>query len=210
MKGRIKFPHSLGMFYQAMTQYLGFWKYGDEYKVMGLAPYGQPVFEKQVSELVSVDHEGVCYELNMDYFCFHKEKVEYTWEGGSPSVGQLFDTPKLEELLGPPGAAGEKPTQRIMDLAASTQLVYEKVVIDYLSSIIRETEATNLCLSGGCAMNSVANGKLRSALDLNSVYIPAAAGDAGGATGTMGLMTKGDKIAKAGQHTLVQSIAERR
>jgi carbamoyltransferase len=96
--GRVYFPHSLGIFYQALTQYLGFPNYGDEYKVMGLAPYGQPTYLRQMREIVKLE-DGGGFKLNTRYFRHHREKINYEWSGGSPKVGTLY-TSALEELLG--------------------------------------------------------------------------------------------------------------
>src|SRR3954471_11670159 len=94
--GRVYFPHSLGIFYEAMTQFIGFHHYGDEYKGMGLAPYGKPAYLTQMQRIVQLQDDGT-YRLDLSFFRHHKEKVEYQWENGSPTVGALF-TPALEEL----------------------------------------------------------------------------------------------------------------
>ena len=98
---RVYFPHSLGIFYQALTQYLGFHHYGDEYKVMGLAPYGRPVYIDKLRKIVKVFPNGK-FELNLDYFIHHQEKISYDWDGGSPVVGQLFARKAIKNLLGFP------------------------------------------------------------------------------------------------------------
>ena len=97
--GRVYFPHSLGIFYQALTQYLGFPHYGDEYKVMGLAPYGKPAFMDAMRKIVQLEPDGA-YELDLAYFRHHKEQIAYQWTDGSPEFGDLF-SPALEALLGP-------------------------------------------------------------------------------------------------------------
>ena len=97
--GRVYFPHSMGIFYQALTQFLGFPHYGDEYKVMGLAPYGKPAFLDAMRQIVHPRSDG-SFELNLDYFRHHREDVSYQWTDGSPRFGDLF-TPALENLLGP-------------------------------------------------------------------------------------------------------------
>src|SRR5262249_37170992 len=97
--GRVYFPHSLGVFYQALTQYLGFPHYGDEYKVMGLAPYGKPAFMDAMREIVRLLPDGT-YELDLAYFRHHNEDISYQWTDGSPEFGNLF-VPSLETLLGP-------------------------------------------------------------------------------------------------------------
>ena len=178
--GRVHFPHSLGSFYQAMTQFIGFPYYGDEYKVMGLAPYGEPRFMKEMRQIVRLQDDGR-FELNLDYFRHATENVAYTWEG-LPEVGKLFsDT--LEGLLGPARAKGEELTQRHKDLARSIQAMYEEAFFHLLSRAYRDEPCPNLVLSGGCAMNSVANGKVTRNSPFQNVYIQSAAGDAGGAIG---------------------------
>ncbi|RME61447.1 carbamoyltransferase, partial [Candidatus Parcubacteria bacterium] len=89
IEGRVYYPHSLGVFYQALTQFLGFPNYGDEYKVMGLAPYGKPAFMDEMRQIVRLQDDG-SFQLDMDYFVFHKEKIAYEWDNGSPKVGRLF------------------------------------------------------------------------------------------------------------------------
>ena len=121
---KVYFPHSLGTFYQALTQFIGFPNYGDEYKVMGLAPYGKPAYLDQMRQIVLLQDDG-SYRLNMDYFIYHKEKIDYEWEDGSPSVGRLFSD-KLAELLGPVRVKGETLAQKHMDIAHSVQAMYDQ------------------------------------------------------------------------------------
>ena len=179
--GKVHFPHSLGLLYQAVTQYLGFWNYGDEYKVMGLAPYGQPNHLEALRRLVSSQGNGG-YELTLDYFRHHAEGVEMVWDGGQPRVGRIF-TAKLEELLGPARGDGEDLSRRHKDIAASLQALYEETFFDLLNAVQATTGDTVLCLAGGCAMNSVANGKIFEQTPFTELYVQAAAGDAGGAIG---------------------------
>ena len=179
--GKVHFPHSLGLLYQAVTQYLGFWNYGDEYKVMGLAPYGRPNHLEALRRLVSSQKNGG-YELTLDYFRHHAEGVEMVWDGGQPRVGRIF-TAKLEELLGPARGDGEDLSQRHKDIAASLQALYEETFFDLLNAVQATTGDTVLCLAGGCAMNSVANGKIFEQTPFTELYVQAAAGDAGGAIG---------------------------
>ena len=179
--GKVHFPHSLGLLYQAVTQYLGFWNYGDEYKVMGLAPYGQPNHLEALRRLVSSQKNGG-YELTLDYFRHHAEGVEMVWDGGQPRVGRIF-TAKLEELLGPARGDGEDLSRRHKDIAASLQALYEETFFDLLNAVQATTGDKVLCLAGGCAMNSVANGKIFEQTPFTELYVQAAAGDAGGAIG---------------------------
>ena len=133
IEGRVYFPHSLGVFYQAMTQYLGFPYYGDEYKVMGLAPYGAPKFLPQMREIVHLLDDG-SFSLDTSYFRHHKEKIAYEWEGGSPHVGTMF-SPALEDLLGPARSKDEPLTDRHRDIARSTQAMYEEAFFHLLRTL---------------------------------------------------------------------------
>lgn len=178
---KIFFPHSLGIFYQALTQWLGFPNYGDEYKVMGLAPYGQPTLMDEMRKIVHLKRDG-SFKLDLEYFRHHKEKVEYTWSDGEPTVGVLYSK-KLLHLLGPARNSSEEITQRHRDLARSIQAMYEEAFFNILNHLYKQRPSENLCLAGGCAMNSVANGKIYGSTPFKNVYIQSAAGDAGGAIG---------------------------
>lgn len=178
---RVFFPHSLGLFYQALTQYLGFWTYGDEYKVMGLAPYGEPRFMGAMEQIVQFNPDGT-YRLDLDYFRHHAEGVEMVWDGGSPQFGQIF-TDHMIDLLGPAREPQSPIDQRHKDISASLQAMYERVFFNLLNTIQRDTGETALCLAGGCAMNSVANGKILDETGFKDLYVQSAAGDAGGAIG---------------------------
>lgn len=178
---RIHFPHSLGIFYQALTQYLGFPHYGDEYKVMGLAPYGTPRFMNEMRQILHSRPDG-SFELNLKYFRHHREDVAYQWAEGAPHVGDLF-APALEDLLGPRRSVTDALTERHHDIARSTQSMYEEIFFNLLNVFQRQTGLTDIALAGGCAMNSVANGKVRRMSPFQRVYVQSAAGDAGGAIG---------------------------
>ncbi len=178
--GRVYFPHSLGIFYSALTQWLGFPHYGDEYKIMGLAPYGQPKYVEPMRQIVRVQTDGT-FELDLRFFRHHAEAVPYTWDNGSPEVGTLF-TPALEELLGP-ARKSEPLDQRHKDVARSVQAMYEEAFFALLAKLHQQYGGTNLTLSGGCAMNSVANGKVYQQSPFRQMYMQSAAGDAGGAIG---------------------------
>ena len=178
---RVYFPHSLGIFYQAMTQHLGFPQYGDEYKVMGLAPYGEPRFLPELRRLVRLE-EDVGFRLDLAFFRHAQEKVEYQWDAGEPSVGRLY-TPALEELLGPARRPEEALEQRHKDLASSVQAMYEEAFFHLLNRLHECYRLDALALAGGCAMNSVANGKVTRRTPFRRIYVQAAAGDAGGALG---------------------------
>jgi carbamoyltransferase len=180
-RNRIYFPHSLGIFYQALTQYLGFPDYGDEYKVMGLAPYGSPAAMDAMRGIVRLKADGA-FELDLAYFIHHKEPISYQWNHGSPVFADLF-SPALEDLLGPRRRPAEPIEDRHRNIARSAQLMYEEAFFHLLSTIQRRSGLRNLALAGGCAMNSVANGKVRRMTAFDRVYVQSAAGDAGGAIG---------------------------
>ena len=178
---KVFFPHSLGIFYQALTQWLGFPNYGDEYKVMGLAPYGEPKYMAEMRKIVKLQDDG-SYRLALEYFRHHKEKIEYEWENGEPKVGELF-AHELNNLLGPARQKNEELTQRHKDIARSTQAMYEEAFFHLLHALHKRHGGDNLTLAGGCAMNSVANGKVLRNTPYKNLYVQSAAGDAGGAIG---------------------------
>ncbi len=178
---RVFFPHSLGLLYLAITQHLGFPNYGDEFKVMGLAPYGEPRFTDKISRLVHLGDDGG-FELDLSYFSHWSEGVQMTWEDGEPLIGQVF-TPKLEALLGPRRRPDE-PVQPVHEaIAASLQAVFEAAAVHVLAHVQKSTGATKLCFAGGCAMNSVANGKIRERTRFSDVFIQPASGDNGTSLG---------------------------
>jgi len=188
VRDRIFFPHSLGLFYLAFTQYLGFLKYGDEYKVMGLAAYGEPEFIGDMKEVVKLANghaglnNGKLFELNLDYFIHHSEGVTMTWNDGEPKMEPVFSE-KLVRLLGPDRKKGEEINEKHRNIAASLQKMYEEAFFHILNHVYKETNCPNLALSGGCAMNSLANGKIFQYTPFKEVFIQPAAGDAGGAVG---------------------------
>jgi carbamoyltransferase len=181
MLSKVTYPHSLGVFYTAVTQYLGFPNYGDEFKVMGLAPYGSPEFTKELSHLVTL-RPGGDFELERKFFRHWDEGVEMEWEGGIPTMGRLY-TPELERLLGATREKGEPLSPHHENIARSLQAVYESCAFHVLNGLWERTKNPRLCLAGGCAMNSVANGKVREATPFTDVYIQPAAGDNGTALG---------------------------
>ena len=178
---RVFFPHSLGIVYLAVTQFLGFHHYGDEYKVMGLAPYGDPAFVDRLRSLVHVDEQG-SVRLNLSFFNHWRGGMSMTWEGGSPAISQVF-TPALEELLGPARRPDEPVVARHEAIAASLQQVYEESAFKVLNALHRRRPVRNLCLAGGCAMNSVANGKIRANTPFSEIYVQPASADNGTALG---------------------------
>lgn len=181
VEDKVYFPHSLGIFYQALTQFIGFPNYGDEYKVMGLAPYGQPVYLDQMRKIVLLQPDG-SFKLNLTCFRHHNEKVEYEWEGGTPTVGTLFGQ-GLVELMGPARGKDEPLTQHHKDIARSVQAMYEEAFFHLLNTLHARHKLDAVAVAGGCGMNSVANGKILLKTPFKQVYVQSAAGDAGGAIG---------------------------
>ncbi|HMJ83279.1 MAG TPA: carbamoyltransferase C-terminal domain-containing protein [Vicinamibacterales bacterium] len=181
VEGRVFFPHSLGLLYLAITQYLGFPNYGDEFKVMGLAPYGEPGFVREIESLVQLKDDGR-FELDLSYFRHWSEGVQMTWEDGAPTLGAVF-TPKLESLLGPARRREDPLEAKHEAIAASLQVAFEGAALHVLRHVQKSTGSTRLCFAGGCAMNSVANGKIREQTGFREVFIQPAAGDNGTALG---------------------------
>ncbi len=181
VEGHVFFPHSLGLLYLAITQYLGFPNYGDEFKVMGLAPYGEPRYAREIESLVHLKDDGG-FELDLSYFRHWSDGVAMTWEDGEPTLGPVF-TAKLELLLGPMRKRDEPVGAQHEAIAASLQVAHERAAMHVLRHVQQSTRSTALCLAGGCAMNSVANGKIRAQTDFRDVFIQPASGDNGTALG---------------------------
>jgi carbamoyltransferase len=179
--GRVLFPHSLGVFYQAMTQYLGFPHYGDEYKLMGLAAYGNPSCRPEVEKLLRL-HEDGSFALELQYFRHHVEDIAYEWPGGEPVCDPLFSQTLVAEL-GPARSPDAPIEDRHRNLAFATQAVYEDGFFHLLNTLQRRDGHTAIALAGGCAYNSVANGKIKDRTSFSKCYLQSAAGDAGGAIG---------------------------
>ena len=179
--GHVFYPHSLGLLYLAITQYLGFPHYGDEFKVMGLAPYGEPRYVEDIASLVHLRGDGG-FELDLSYFRHWNEGVQMTWQDGEPTLGPVF-TPKLEALLGPARTREEPVGAQHEAIAASLQAAHERSAMHVLRHVQQTTRRTALCLAGGCAMNSVANGKIREQTGFRDVFIQPASGDNGTALG---------------------------
>ena len=178
---KVYFPHSLGIFYQALTQFIGFPHYGDEYKVMGLAPYGRPEYLPQMRRIVQLLDDGG-FKLDLSYFRHAREKIDYEWDNGSPVVGTLY-SPALTQLLGPARGQDEPLEQRHKDIARSVQAMYEEAFFHLLNMLHVRHGGTAVCVAGGCGMNSVANGKVTLRTPFKEIYVQSAAGDAGGAIG---------------------------
>jgi len=181
--GAIAFPHSLGLYYTAVTQYLGFLKFGDEYKVMGLAAYGQPANLGAFRDIVrfSANGGGLGFKLGLDYFTHHITGPDMSWAESdkTPVLGKMF-SPEMTNKLGAPARHPNEPLeQRHRDLAASLQARLEEVYLGMLRKLAAKTGAKAVCLAGGVAFNCVANGKIFQQTPFEQVYVQPAAGDAG-------------------------------
>jgi carbamoyltransferase len=181
--GSIAFPHSLGMYYTALTQYLGFWKFGDEYKVMGLAAYGQPEFLDEFRRIV-LTNGGAGFRLGLNYFTHQRTGPEMSWRESdqTPVLGRMFSE-FLERRLGPSRPADEPLSNRHYNLACTMQARLEEVYFQMLRDLQKRTGQKSLCLAGGVAFNCVANGKIFEETPFERVYVQPAAGDAGLAVG---------------------------
>ena len=177
--GAISFPHSLGMYYTALTQYIGFWKFGDEYKVMGLAAYGEPTHLEEFQRIVHPTH-ALGFRLGLEYFTHHRDGPEMTWREAdqTPVLGRMFSE-HMERRLGPARKADEPLEQRHRDTAATMQAALEETLFAMLNELYRQTKQKSLCLAGGVAFNCVANGKIFDRTPFERVYVQPAAGDAG-------------------------------
>ena len=200
ISSRVYFPHSLGIFYSALTQFIGFPHFGDEYKVMGLAPYGEPTYLAEMRELVRIQADGT-FRLNLRYFRHHNENVAYNWKDCAPEFGLLYHK-RLVELLGPERDPKAPLEQKHKDIARSVQMMYEEAFFALLQALHQAHPSDNLALSGGCAMNSVANGKVYLRTPFRRMYLPASAGDAGGAIGAAAVVNsrlgnRGEKLQSA-------------
>ena len=183
----VAFPHSLGLYYSAVTQYLGFLKFGDEYKVMGLAAYGQPEHLDAFREIVKFDAEsgGNGFRLGLDYFLHHRTGPQMSWAESdkTPTLGILFSE-EMGKRLGAPARHPDQPLeQRHRNLAAALQARLEEVYLGMLRKLAARTRQKAVCLAGGVAFNCVANGKIFDATPFERVYVHPAAGDAGLAVG---------------------------
>jgi carbamoyltransferase len=179
--GQVEYPHSAGIVYTATTQFLGFPHYGDEGKVMGLAPYGRPLFMKQFRDIIRTEPRGR-FTLNLDYFRHTSEGVEMSWDEGSPVVGRIFSD-QFTRTFGLPREAGAPLSDRERDIAASLQQRLEEVAFHILNHLHEETGLTDLGLAGGVAYNSVMNGKILLHTRFRRVFVQPAAGDSGTAVG---------------------------
>jgi carbamoyltransferase len=182
----IAFPHSLGLYYTAVTQYLGFLKFGDEYKVMGLAAYGEPERLEVFRDIVRFDANGSSngFRLGLDYFVHHRTGPEMSWAEAdkTPTLGRLFSE-EMSRRLGAARAPEEPLEQHHRNLAASLQARLEEVYLGMLGKLAKATGLKSICLAGGVAFNCVANGKIFDSTPFEQVYVQPAAGDGGLAVG---------------------------
>jgi carbamoyltransferase len=178
----VNYPHSLGIFYTAITQFLGFPNYGDEYKVMGLAPYGKAKYLKELEQILELTEDGF-FKLNEKYFKHFRGGVAMNLGGGTPTIEALF-TKHWEDLFKKSRVKGDKLEQRHIDLATSAQKFTEKVIFHMLNHLQKETGCENICITGGVAQNSVVNGKILENTRFKNIYIPSAGHDAGTSIGS--------------------------
>lgn len=180
--GDIKFPHSLGFYYTAITQFLGFLKFGDEYKVMGLSAYGEPEFEEKFKEILKIKEKT--FKLGLEYFVHHKKLIDLNFEG-YPEIDILFSQ-NLENLLGKKREPEDPIEKKHENIASTLQFHFEKVLFHVINSLYNEYRpyTSSLCMAGGVAFNCVANGKIFDNTEFEKVYIQSAAGDAGLAVGS--------------------------
>ena len=179
--GSVAFPHSVGMYYTAVTQYLGFWKYGDEYKVMGLAAYGEPEYLDEFRQMLQTDH-GLSYKMDLRYFIHHTEGPTMTWEAGAPQLGRLFSD-YMAARLGPARSPRTEIECRHENVAATLQKRLEEVVFHIWNALHDRVPVDALAYAGGVAFNCVANGQIFDVAPFRDIYIQPAAGDAGLAVG---------------------------
>ncbi len=177
----VSYPHSIGVFYTTFTQWLGFPHYGDEYKVMGLAPYGSPKYIDKLKKVIKFKSNGL-FELELDYFNHPKKGVNMVWEGGIPAIGSLY-TDLLIEEFGPVRSSDTPLEEYHFDMASSVQQITEELIFHMLRGLHEKTGLDSVCIAGGVAQNSVANGKILQQTPFKKLYIPPAGHDAGTAIG---------------------------
>ena len=178
----VTYPHSIGIFYTAFTQWLGFSKYGDEYKVMGLAPYGEPELREQIYDVIQPLDNGL-FALNLKYFSHAKQGVSMNWENGAPHIDPLYSDYFIKKF-GPLRTKDGELSSYHKNIAASVQRVTEEIIFHILNHLQSKTGLTNICIAGGVAQNSVANGKIKLHTPFKNIYIPSAGHDAGTSIGS--------------------------
>jgi len=184
--GAVSFPHSLGMYYSAISQYLGFPKFGDEYKVMGLAAYGEPEYLDAFRKIVLYDEkkQSIDFRLDLKYFIHHTKNVPIVYPGNGKTAGRRrFYSDELARLFGPARNPEEPLEKWHRNLAASLQARLEEVYLGMLCNLAKKTGNRKVCLAGGVAFNCVANGKALESTPFEKVFVHPAAGDAGLAVG---------------------------
>ncbi len=204
MKDRIFYPHSLGIFYTAISNFLGFDKYGEEYKVMALGAYGNSSLDNKLENIIDINNNGK-FKLKLDFFHHHKNVNTFKVENNEIIISELINKDKLEELLKVKkrNRKDELRTEHF-NLAKSLQNLFEKAYFNYLNFSYDKINNDNLCLAGGCAMNSLANGKILSRTKFKKIHIQPAAYDAGGAIGAAlhCSILNGQKIDKTNKENL--------
>jgi carbamoyltransferase len=178
---KILFPNSLGIFYESFTQFLGFSNFGEEYKVMGLSSLGNPIHLEKIKNIIKLKKNGE-FELNLSYFNHHKKNIIYSFDNVAPKIDNLFSN-NFINLFGNPRKKDENIIGYHKDLAASVQKVYEEVLFHILNYTYDKYKIDNLTLSGGCAQNSLANGKIIKNTRFQSLFVPSNPGDGGGSVG---------------------------
>lgn len=170
------FPVSIGLFYTAFTQFLGFPYYGDEYKVMGLSPYGSPNYLKEIRSIIWSGDKSI---LNWDSSFFNLNNGTLSYGGNNPNVSQIFNESNFENLFGKKRSKNEEINKRHKNIASSLQRRTEELIFEIIERAYKKTGIHNLCLAGGVAQNSVANGKILNNTSIKEIYIPSAGHDAG-------------------------------
>lgn len=182
VKRRTLFPHSLGIFYQAFTQFLGFENYGDEYKIMGLSSYGKPKYLKELKEVIYWDEKKKSVLLNLKYFNHEKKPTFKILDDGNIKLEKLYDN-KLTLLFGKNRNKNDDIFDKHKDLAKSVQVMFENLYFKVLNQAYDDYPNKNLILSGGCTMNSVANGKIIENTNFKNIFVQSSPGDGGGSIG---------------------------
>jgi carbamoyltransferase len=177
---KVNYPNSIGIFYQAFTQFLGFKNYGDEYKVMGLASYGKPIYKDRIKKIIKRGKNF--FQLDLSYFDFKNTIIDYDFESGIPFFDDLYSD-KIEKLFGKPRSINDPITQIHKDIASSLQKCIEEIVLEKIEELKKIYKYKNLCLSGGCGFNSTLNGKIIKSSSYDRLYMSPNPGDAGGAVG---------------------------
>ena len=179
--GAIHFPHSIGILYTAVSQWLGFRQYGDEGKVMGLAPFGEPHYVDKLRKIIRLQSDKT-FEVDQSYLRYQAEGGTMSWAGGKPRIGRLYSD-KFLRMFGDSRQQGENITSYHEDVAASLQVITEEIEFSLLEKLYEETGCDRLCMAGGVALNSVFNGKVLPNTNFTDIYIQPAASDAGTALG---------------------------